>query len=82
MRKIAVVTGIRSEYDILFSVLTGFIATKFQSANKFNDGNSSASAETELASIRDLLESQAQSLHNLEIQISQLQAQLNRIDRS
>lgn len=72
-----IITGV-----ILFSVLTGFIATKFQSVNKINDGGSQSPEATELASIRNLLESQAQSLHNLEAQINRMQAQLDRIDRS
>ncbi len=65
---------------ILFSVFTGFIASKFYSRHDFDYENSESRAETELAYIRELLESQALSLHNLEAQINQLQAQINRKD--
>jgi voltage-gated potassium channel len=65
---------------ILFSVLTGFIASKFYSRHNYDYENSESRAETELAYIRELLESQALSLHNLEAQINQLQAQINRKD--
>lgn len=70
-----IITGV-----ILFSVLTGFIATRFQSVNEINSGINKSRAESELASIRDLLESQSKSLRNLETKISKMQAQLNRID--
>lgn len=71
-----IITGV-----ILFSVLTGFIATRFQSRINNNDSSDRSPAEADLATILDLLKSQAQSLHNLEAQINQLQAQLNRIDK-
>lgn len=71
-----IITGV-----ILFSVLTGFISTRFQTTHKINNGSSESPGENELAIIRDLLEAQAQSLHNLETQISQMQAQLNKQER-
>ncbi len=63
---------------VLFSVLTGFISSYFDRAHHDNNETNSSSAEIELASIQDLLKAQTQSIHNLEEQIRQLQAQLNR----
>jgi voltage-gated potassium channel len=72
---LVIITGV-----VLFSVFTGFIATRFFSEHDINDASSKPPAETELASIRELLEIQTQSLHKLEEHFNRLQEQLNRND--
>ena len=70
-----IITGV-----VLFTVLTGFIATRFFSVHDINSASSKSPAETDLASIRELLEAQTQSLHKLEEQFNRLQELLNRND--
>jgi len=66
-----IITGV-----VLFTVLTGFIATRFFSINDLKVEEDLSPVKSDLESIHSLLEQQGQSLHKLEDQITQLQNQI------
>jgi voltage-gated potassium channel len=74
---LVILTGV-----VLFSVLTGYIATNFLARHDINDASSISPEESDLASIRELLEVQTRSLHNLEEQFNLMHEQLNKKDSS
>jgi voltage-gated potassium channel len=71
-----IITGV-----VLFSVLTGFIATRFYNVQDAKIEESLAPVRTDLEAIQSLLEEQAQSLRTMEDQITKIQDQLNTEDR-
>ena len=72
---LVIVTGV-----VLFSVLTGFIATRFYNAQDATIEEFMTPVKTDLEAIQTLLEEQARSLHTLEDQINKIQDQINTED--
>jgi voltage-gated potassium channel len=63
---------------VLFSVLTGFIASKFYSPLHEGEKESITTIQTDLDQIHTLLEAQDATLSNLERQLSRIEDQINR----
>jgi voltage-gated potassium channel len=63
---------------VLFSVLTGFIASKFYSPLHEGEKESITTIQTDLYQIHTLLEAQDATLSNLERQLSRIEDQINR----
>ena len=63
---------------VLFSVLTGFIASRFYSPLHEGEKESITTIQTDLDQIHTLLEAQDATLSNLEKQLSRIEDQINR----
>ena len=63
---------------VLFSVLTGFIASRFYSPLHEGEKESITTLQTDLDQIHTLLEAQDATLSNLERQLSRIEDQINR----